>query len=135
MYILYSSKADAIMEIARLLTLLFFQVHDEGFVIFFIVKVFLEERSWSLPLVCNLIKNEFFSFIIFIISSALLPCPWLIEKNVLLVLVVVVIGHLVSNTFTSIDNGGCPWRPTVSPLLLMAGAASRSCTSTLQTGP
>jgi hypothetical protein len=92
------------MEIVRLLLLLFYQVHDEGLVIVVIVKVVSEERSWSFPLLLHLIKNEVFSFTIFVISSALLPRPWLIGNNVVLI---IIIGHLLSNTFPSIDIGGC----------------------------
>jgi hypothetical protein len=103
---LYSSKANTIMEIARLLPILFCQVHDEGLVIVVIVKVVLEERSWISPLLFYLIKKEVSSYIIFVISSALVSCPWLIGNNFVL-FVVVLTGHLVSNNFPSIDNVGC----------------------------
>jgi hypothetical protein len=94
------------MEITRLVLLLFWQVHD-GLLIFGIIKVVLNERSWSLYLVFHLIKNEVVSFFIFIISSALLPCPWLIGNTIVVVGGgVVVVDHIVSNNFPSIDNGG-----------------------------
>jgi hypothetical protein len=87
------------MEIVRMLLILFCQVHDEGLIIVVVVKVVSEEMSWNLPLILHVIKNEVVSFFVFVISSAILSCPWLSGNRIVIVLIVIIGGHLVSNTF------------------------------------